>query len=77
MGISVLVTSLQTNGISYKYMSNFSNRICLYCNSNDEYSTLFDRCRIEPKAVPGRGLIQIENRFLKRKLILHLPENGK
>lgn len=70
LGISVLVTSLQTNGISYKYMSNFSNRICLYCNSNDEYSTLFDRCRIEPKAVPGRGLIQIEKQIFEAQTYL-------
>lgn len=70
LGISVLITSLQTNGISYKYMSNFSNRICLYCNSNDEYSTLFDRCRIEPKAVPGRGLIQIEKQIFEAQTYL-------
>ena len=70
LGISILVTSLQTNGISYKYMSNFSNRICLYCNSNDEYSTLFDRCRMEPKAVPGRGLIQIEKQVFEAQTYL-------
>ena len=55
------MTSLQTNGISYKYMSNFSTKICLFCNSSDEYGTLFDRCRMQPKGVPGRGLIQIDN----------------
>lgn len=70
LGISILVTSLQTNGISYKYMSNFSNRICLYCNSNDEYSSLFDRCRMEPKAVPGRGLIQIEKQVFETQTYL-------
>lgn len=61
LGICLVMTSLQTNGISYKYMSNFSNKICLFCNSNDEYGSMFDRCRIQPKAVPGRGLVQIEN----------------
>lgn len=60
VGISLVITSLQTNGISYKYMSNFANRICLYCNLGDEYGTLFDRCRMEPKNVPGRGLIAID-----------------
>lgn len=59
VGISMVITSLQTNGISYKYMSNFSNRICLYCNQGDEYGTLFDKCRMEPKNVPGRGLVSI------------------
>ena len=61
LGICIVMTSLQTNGISYKYMSNFSNKICLFCNSSDEYGALFDRCRMQPKAVPGRGLIQIDN----------------
>lgn len=59
VGVSIVITSLQTNGISYKYMSNFSNRICLYCNQNDEYGSLFDKCRMEPKNVPGRGLVAI------------------
>lgn len=59
VGISLVITSIQTNGISYKYMSNFSNRVCLYCNQGDEYSSLFDKCRMEPKNVPGRGLVAI------------------
>lgn len=60
LGISIVFTSLQTSGIGYKYISNFSNRICLYCNQADEYSSVFDRCRIEPKNTPGRGLISID-----------------
>ena len=60
LGISIVFTSLQTSGIGYKYISNFSNRICLYCNQADEYSSVFDRCRIEPKNTPGRGLIALD-----------------
>jgi len=59
VGISIIVTTKQTNGINYKYMSNFPNRICLYNNSADEYRALFDKCRIQPKNVPGRGLVEI------------------
>jgi S-DNA-T family DNA segregation ATPase FtsK/SpoIIIE len=59
VGISMIVTSKQTNGISYKYMSNFPNRISLYCNTADEYRSLFDKCKIQPKNVPGRGLVEI------------------
>lgn len=70
LGISIIVTSLQTNGISYKYMSNFSNRVCMFCNSNEEYGTLFDRCRIEPKSVPGRCLIQIEKQLFETQTYL-------
>ncbi len=59
VGITLIITAMQTNGISYKYMSNFSNRICMYCNQRDEYGTVLDRCRMEPKNVPGRGLLTI------------------
>lgn len=59
VGISLMATTKQTNGINYKYMSNFPSRICLYNNSADEYRTLFDKCKIQPKNVPGRGLIEI------------------
>lgn len=60
LGICVIMTSLQTNGIGYKYMSNFAKKIALFCNSSDEYGSLFDRCRIQPKSTPGRGLIEID-----------------
>lgn len=60
IGICLIFTSLQTNGINYRYMSNFPTKICLYCNSSDEYNSLFDRCRIQPKNVPGRCLIELD-----------------
>lgn len=65
VGISVVMANLQTNGIGYKYLSNFANRIGLYCNDAGEYSNLFDRCRMRPKNVPGRGLISIYKRILE------------
>lgn len=60
IGINLIITSIQTNGISYKYMSNFAHRICLYCNQGDEYSSVFDKCRMSPKNVPGRALYEID-----------------
>lgn len=60
VGISVIATALQSNGINYRFVSNFANKIALYCNQKDEYSTIFDRCRMQPKNVPGRGLVEIE-----------------
>lgn len=59
VGINLIITTKQTNGLNYKYLSNFSNRFCLYCNQGDEYRNLFDKCRIQPKNVPGRGLVEI------------------
>jgi S-DNA-T family DNA segregation ATPase FtsK/SpoIIIE len=59
VGINLIITAKQINGLSYKYLNNFSNRICLYCNQGDEYRNLFDKCKIQPKNVPGRGLLEI------------------
>lgn len=60
VGVNVIVTTAATRGVGYKYMSNFANRVALYCNTKDEYSNVFERCRMEPKSVPGRGLITID-----------------
>lgn len=70
VGISMIATAKQSNGISYKYMSNFPNRICLYCNTADEYRTLFDKCRIQPKNVPGRGLVEINKNIYEYQTYL-------
>ena len=60
MGISVVVVNAQTSGIGYKYLSNFSKRIALYCNESSEYNNVFDHCRMQPRNVPGRGIIDID-----------------
>jgi len=65
VGVSIILSNLQTNGIGYKYLSNFANRIVLYCNDSGEYGNVFDRCRMQPKDVPGRALISIDRRILE------------
>lgn len=70
IGITLVVTSIQTNGISYKYMSNFANRICLYCNQTDEYGNVFDKCRLVPKNVPGRALYAIHKMLYEMQTYL-------
>ncbi len=60
IGISVNVTSQQISGIGYKYLAAFSNKYGLTCNDKAEYSSLFDRCRMEPKALPGRALASVD-----------------
>ena len=59
-GISVIATNGQTTGLGYKFLAAFSKRISLYCNDSGEYSTLFDRCRMSPANLAGRGLVEIE-----------------
>lgn len=59
-GISVIVANSQTAGMGYKYLSNFACRIALHCNDSTEYSSLFERCRLQPKDVPGRALCRLQ-----------------
>ena len=58
-GISIIVTNSTSNGLGYRYISNFANRLTFRCNDANEYMNIFDRCRMEPKDVPGRMLCKI------------------
>lgn len=60
VGISVIVANAQTTGIGYKYMSNFSKRVALYCNDSNEYSSVLEKCRMAPDNTVGRGMIEID-----------------
>lgn len=60
IGICIIVTGQQLSGIGYKYLSSFSNKYALTCNDKSEYSSLFDRCRMQPKNIPGRALTCID-----------------
>lgn len=63
VGISVIAANAQLNGIGYKYLSNFANKIGLFCNDSGEYGSLFGACRIRPAAIPGRCIIEIDKIF--------------
>ena len=65
LGVSIIVTATQTNAMNYKAMSNYATKIAYTCNDSNEYMNLFDRCRIEPKETPGRGLCVIDKRILE------------
>lgn len=60
VGISIVAANLQSSGVGYKYFSNFSKRIALYCNDSSEYGYMFDSCRMKPKNVPGKCLVEID-----------------
>ena len=55
-------------------LSNYGNRIALHCNEKDEYSNLLSRCQIEPKDIPGRGLVMIDKAVLEFQTAL--PVDG-
>lgn len=72
-GISFILTSPQTAGLGYKHLSVLGNRIVLSCNESSEYSFLLDHCRIEPKNVAGRALIQQDKNIYEMQCYLPFP----
>ena len=60
VGISVIIANAQTAGIGYKYLSDFSEKIALFCNDSTEYSSLFEHCRERIDGIPGRCIIELE-----------------
>lgn len=65
LGVSIIATATQTNAMNYKALSNYGTRISFVCNDTNEYMNLFDRCRMEPKDVAGRGLCVIDKRIME------------
>lgn len=73
VGITCIVANSQTSGFGYKYLSNFSNRIMLYCNDSGEYSNLFSRPETKPDEVVGRAILEVEKRILECQTYLAFP----
>ena len=70
VGVSIVVANNQTSGIGFKYLTNFAERVALYCNDSGEYSTLFDRTRITPDNLPGRSLVEIDHEIYEAQVFL-------
>ena len=70
VGLCTVIANSQTQGIGYRYLSNFSRRIALFCNDSGEYSSLFDRCRTYPPNIPGRSLIELDKSLLVCQIYL-------
>lgn len=64
-GISIIMTNASTNGLGYRYMSNFACRLAFKCNDDNEYTNIFERCRMQPKDVPGRMLCKINKELVE------------
>lgn len=60
VGISIVIANAQTAGIGYKYLSNFSCRIAMFCNDSGEYGALFDYCSERIEDIHGRCIIEID-----------------
>jgi S-DNA-T family DNA segregation ATPase FtsK/SpoIIIE len=70
VGISIVIANSGTQGIGYRYLANFGNRIALFNNDSGEYGNLFDHCRVEPSEVIGRCLIQVEKQIYECQTFL-------
>ncbi len=70
VGISVVIANTQTAGIGYKYLSNFSSKIALFCNDSNEYSTLFDHCAEWIENTAGRSLVEIDKHHYECQIYL-------
>ena len=60
VGITVVTTITQASRMGYKYLANFGQMLAYHCASSQEYSTLFEKCKMEPDDTPGRFLISID-----------------
>lgn len=73
VGLTIVVANSQTQGIGYRYLSNFSKRIALFCNDSSEYSALFDNCRERVDNIPGRCIVVAEKRKLECQTFIAFP----
>lgn len=60
VGISIVIANAQTSGIGYRYLSNFSCRVALFCNDSSEYISFFDHCRTRIGDIRGRCIVEME-----------------
>ncbi|RDU24232.1 type VII secretion protein EssC [Anaerosacchariphilus polymeriproducens] len=65
LGINLILTSSQSNALNYKMMANFGTRFSLVQNEKGDYSSLFERCKMEPRETEGRGLFMMDKRILE------------
>ena len=71
VGISVIIANSQSNGLTgYNYSSTISNKLALYCNDDDEYSSLFEYTKKRIDKVPGRCLVQVNGQLTEAQCFL-------
>lgn len=64
VGVTIVIANSQTAGIGYKYLSNFSAKIALFCNDSSEYGSLFEHCRETIDDIHGRCIVEIDKTHL-------------
>lgn len=70
VGVSVVAANSQTGNMGLRFLSYFSNRISFTSNNSSDYSTMFERCRLSPRELPGRSLIQLDKEVFECQTFL-------
>lgn len=70
VGISVVAANSQTGNMGLRFLSYFSNRISFTSNNSADYSAMFERCRLSPKELPGRALVQLDKEIYECQTFL-------
>lgn len=70
VGISFIISNIQTTGLGYKYLANFSGRIAMFCNESSEYMTLYGSCKLRPDETAGRCLTEIDGEIYECQTFL-------
>ena len=63
VGVSVVITNPTATGIGFKLLTAFGRKIAYYCNDSTQYTSLFDRCKLEPDEVPGRAITTMDGQI--------------
>ncbi len=68
VGISVIISNQNMQGIGFRYSASFAKRIAMHCNDLNDYTTLIDHCRTYPDDIPGRAVISIEKEIYEMQV---------
>lgn len=63
LGITVVAANTVTGGIGIRLLNYFSTRVAFTCNSKSEYSSVFERCKLEPAEIPGRAIVKLDKEY--------------
>lgn len=62
VGVEIIATNTQSGGMGFRFLSNFATRIALNSHNANEYSAVFQHCKITPTQIQGRAIIQLDNK---------------
>lgn len=62
VGICVIIANAGSGELQYRYLSNFSTKIALYCNESTEYANLFNGKYDRIDNIPGRCIVEVDKK---------------